>query len=220
MPEKLARQIQLIEEFPSLGLVHTDFFDLVEGVLRPRAAHLPAREVPSGWVTGRLFLSFFGLPSTMMVRRALFDRAGGFDSTYPVCEDYDLLLRLSRLGQFGYLGEPLVAHRLHAGSVSDKEVALVADTLSVLERFLEQYPGLREECGGQAVAERLADLHQRQGPRLFWQDDFVAARRHLYAAWRLRPERLSSLALLLAARLPAPAIRATRALKRSWRIAA
>jgi glycosyltransferase involved in cell wall biosynthesis len=213
MPEKLARQVALARHFPDLGLVHTNFVDLENGVVRPRQAARAPADVPSGWITGSLFLGFFGLPSTLMIRRAVFEQSGGFDSAYPICEDYDLLLRLSRLCPFGYLAEPLVAHRLHRGSVSANELALTVDTINVLERFLVRYPGLRGECGGRAVAQRLAGLYRRRGRLLFWRDDFTAARRQLSAAWRLQPWRLSTLSYLAATCLPAPAIRVSRAFK-------
>jgi glycosyltransferase involved in cell wall biosynthesis len=213
MPEKLARQVALVRHFPGLGLVHTNFLDLHGGVARPRRGRLSGAEMPSGWITAPLILGYFGLPSTVMVRRALFERAGGFNRAYRVSEDYDLLLRLSRLSPFGYLAEPLVTHRLHADSQSHDELALTEDTLVVLEQFLAWSPCVREDCGPRAVARRLADLHLRRGRLLYWGDDFSAARRHLAAAWRLEPARLSSLGFLAAAALPAPVIRALRILK-------
>ena len=35
-------------------------------------------------------------PSTVMMQRRLFDRVGGFDEALPVCEDYDLWLRIAK----------------------------------------------------------------------------------------------------------------------------
>ena len=34
-------------------------------------------------------------PSAVMLRRDLFERIGGFDENFPVCEDYDLWLRIA-----------------------------------------------------------------------------------------------------------------------------
>jgi GT2 family glycosyltransferase len=34
-------------------------------------------------------------PSAVMLRRELFQRLGGFDEAFPVCEDYDLWLRIA-----------------------------------------------------------------------------------------------------------------------------
>jgi GT2 family glycosyltransferase len=47
-----------------------------------------------------------------MLTRRLFERVGGFDESLPVCEDYDLWLRIAGLDEpVGLLDEPLVVKR-------------------------------------------------------------------------------------------------------------
>ncbi|MGI6395227.1 MAG: glycosyltransferase family 2 protein [bacterium] len=46
-------------------------------------------------------------PSTVMMEKSLYEEYGGFDETMPVCEDYDLWLRMSLKENFGLLNEPL-----------------------------------------------------------------------------------------------------------------
>ena len=47
------------------------------------------------------------------MRRDAFARIGGFDSNLPPCEDWDLFLRLARLGAFLFLDEVLFFYRQH-----------------------------------------------------------------------------------------------------------
>ena len=47
-------------------------------------------------------------PSSVMMERGLFFEYGGFDETIPVCEDYDLWLRMSLKERFGLIDEPLI----------------------------------------------------------------------------------------------------------------
>lgn len=47
-------------------------------------------------------------PSSVMMERELFFEYGGFDETFPVCEDYDLWLRMSLRERFGLVDEPLI----------------------------------------------------------------------------------------------------------------
>jgi hypothetical protein len=53
-----------------------------------------------------------------MARRELIVRAGGYDETLPVAQDYDLWMRLSRLTRLATLDEVLVVRRLGPRRVS------------------------------------------------------------------------------------------------------
>jgi len=47
-------------------------------------------------------------PSAVMIKKYVYDQYGGFDETLPVCEDYDLWLRMAVREKFGLLNEKLV----------------------------------------------------------------------------------------------------------------
>ena len=47
-------------------------------------------------------------PSTAMMRRQTFEDLGGFNESYPVCEDYELWLRLCSRHRVGWIPEPLI----------------------------------------------------------------------------------------------------------------
>jgi GT2 family glycosyltransferase len=61
-----------------------------------------------------------------MARRKIFDKCGVFDETFPVCEDYDLWLRIMLAGeQFGFISKPLVTRYAgHAGQLSTRYEAM------------------------------------------------------------------------------------------------
>jgi hypothetical protein len=54
--------------------------------------------------------------STVVVRSATIKAIGGFDEEFEVCEDWDLWIRLARLGSVAYLEQPMTAYRLHSGN--------------------------------------------------------------------------------------------------------
>jgi glycosyltransferase involved in cell wall biosynthesis len=56
------------------------------------------------------------LPSSMFLPRQLFEGIGGFDPQL-IAEDYDVHLRLARVGQFEFIDEPLVYSRYTPGSL-------------------------------------------------------------------------------------------------------
>jgi hypothetical protein len=56
--------------------------------------------------------------SSLMMRRAVLDRVGGYDPALPVAQDYDLWMRMARVTGLANLPEPLVIRRLPPGRVS------------------------------------------------------------------------------------------------------
>jgi hypothetical protein len=53
-----------------------------------------------------------------MVRRAALQQIGGYRSTFPHAEDYDLFLRLSKLGTIDNPDHDLLIYRRHEGAIS------------------------------------------------------------------------------------------------------
>lgn len=51
-------------------------------------------------------------------RRASFDQVGGYNQAMPTMEDYDLWLRMARLGSIAVLPEALIDYRVHDGQMS------------------------------------------------------------------------------------------------------
>ena len=91
-PGKLSRQIRFMDEHADVQISQTEEIWIRNGIrVNPKAIH----RKPSGDV----FLCSLDLclvsPSAVMMRRELFQRLGGFDETFPVCEDYDLWLRIA-----------------------------------------------------------------------------------------------------------------------------
>ena len=91
-PGKLSRQIEFMDAHRDVQICQTQEIWIRNGVrVNPKAIH----RKPSGDV----FLPSLDLclvsPSAVMMRRKLFQRHGGFDENFPVCEDYDLWLRIA-----------------------------------------------------------------------------------------------------------------------------
>lgn len=80
---------------------------------------------PEGWISPRFShvqlvrRNFIPHPATF-VRREWMLRAGGFDTGLKYAMDYDLWLKLARLGSPVQLDAPLAAFRVHSGSLSTR----------------------------------------------------------------------------------------------------
>ncbi|MFH1076580.1 MAG: glycosyltransferase [Pseudomonadota bacterium] len=107
-PDKLYKQIVFFENNPDALICQTEEIWIRNGIrVNPKKYHKK--------YSGNIFKKSLPLcivsPSAVMMRKELFDRVGLFDETLPVCEDYDLWLRVSAQ-YFIYLIEtPLIIKR-------------------------------------------------------------------------------------------------------------
>jgi glycosyltransferase involved in cell wall biosynthesis len=64
-------------------------------------------------------------PSTVLLKKSLFEEIGGFLEDYPVCEDYDLWLKITSLYEVGFISESLIdKHGGHVDQLSQKFFAM------------------------------------------------------------------------------------------------
>lgn len=76
-------------------------------------------------------------PSSIMMRRELYEALGGFDETMPACEDYDLWLRLSAANEVHLVKTPLIVKRNgHEGQLSQAHWGLDRFRIRALWKLL------------------------------------------------------------------------------------
>ncbi len=89
--------------------------------------------------------NFIPHPATF-VRRDWLLAAGGFDETLKYAMDYDLWLRLAKVGKPLELGQPLAAFRVHSGSLSSSNrLAAMAEDFSIRLTYTGPAPIARLE---------------------------------------------------------------------------
>ncbi len=127
VPDKLARQLPVLEAEPGIGTVAADWV---------RQAHeLPASapEVLPRTIIG--YRDMLGLnrfqTSTVMTRTALLRAVGGFDPAVDGAEDWDLWVRLAQQAPIVKLDWPLVIYRDREQGYS-KDVWRVYETMKLL----------------------------------------------------------------------------------------
>jgi GT2 family glycosyltransferase len=64
-----------------------------------------------GWIFEKCLPLCIISASSILMEREVFDALGGFDESLPVCEDYDLWLRMALKYPIGYLDEKLIIKR-------------------------------------------------------------------------------------------------------------
>ncbi len=107
-PRKLQHQLDFMQQNPDVEICQTDEIWIRNGVrVNPRRKH----RKPSGDIFRPSLELCLVSPSAVMMRRELFERIGGFDESFPVCEDYDLWLRISKDTEVPLIPEDLVTKR-------------------------------------------------------------------------------------------------------------
>jgi glycosyltransferase involved in cell wall biosynthesis len=107
-PAKLAIQADFMEQNPEMHICQTEEIWIRRGVrVNPKARH----RKPSGDIFQRSLELCLVSPSAVMMTKELFYLAGGFDEWFPVCEDYDLWLRIAVAHPVFLIESPLVTKR-------------------------------------------------------------------------------------------------------------
>lgn len=114
LPRKLEAQAQYHTSNPDVSISQTDEI-WIRGSKRVNAKQKHAKV--GGWIFEELLPLCLISPSAVMIHRSVFDEIGTFDESFPVCEDYDLWLRIAKKYFVGFIPENLI---LKYGGRSDQ----------------------------------------------------------------------------------------------------
>ena len=135
-PDKLARQLALMDSFDRIALVHTGgrFIDGDGAVMAdPAPMGFPFPRTSSGDVLAELLEANKVCTSAALIRRSALDKVGPFDPSFYGMGDWHLWLRIAREFEVGYVDEPLTDYRVHAGNASRASESMLKDDLRIRE---------------------------------------------------------------------------------------
>lgn len=99
----------------------------------------PHASIPHGNIYCDILRRYFINSPTMMIRKAVFERLGGYDETLAY-EDFDLWVRSSRNFEYCYIPEPLIRRRVLRSSLGSRQYRIgtlqLRSTLKVCEKAL------------------------------------------------------------------------------------
>jgi glycosyltransferase involved in cell wall biosynthesis len=105
LPKKLERQLAAVENAPEFRLCHTGEIWIRNGVrVNPMKKHAKH----GGFIFEHCLPLCCISPSSVLIRRDVFDELGDFDEGLPACEDYDYWLRFCARYPVLYVDEPLL----------------------------------------------------------------------------------------------------------------
>ena len=142
LPEKLARQVKLMESDPAPGLVYCGSLK-VNGRGEVLEEMKPTKR-------GDIFEDLLhrnyllGPASVALFTRDVLRKSGLFDPDLSPCADWDLWIRMARCALVDFVDQPLVHYVLHEGNMHGNIRGMEKDTFALLNKY---WPGLAEETG-------------------------------------------------------------------------
>lgn len=144
-----------------------------------------------------------------LVRRDVMEQAGGFDTHWPTCMDYDLWLRIGATHPIVRVPEVLAFYRFHqSGQITSTQWRQAENSWLVKKKFFANHP----EVVSQLSAARQRDLVDgallRRGFDLYWKRDLASARKVFRLVLKNGIWKVKDLKYLLPALLPEALYRA------------
>jgi len=180
--DKLEKQLEFIQlELKNLGqwgLVFTwiELIDAAGKIIGYRGHH------QKGSIHSSLFYgNTIDAPSSVMVKREVFEKVGLFDEFFRKCQDWDMWLRISKEYLIFPLKEYLVKYREHQNSISAKNEEVFFYEQAVLKKALANAP--------QDIIPRkaYASCYLNRSVGFFACDDFGQFRQLFLAGAKLSP---------------------------------
>lgn len=104
-PLKLKRQLAALEEDKRYSVIYTNEIWIRRGA---RVNQKKVHRKYSGWIYHRCLPLCIISPSSVLLHRDVLVKEGVFDESLPVCEDYELWLRIAAHHPVRFLDEPLI----------------------------------------------------------------------------------------------------------------
>ncbi len=137
LPNKLELQVALSESNSLLNLIHGEEIWIRDGV---RVNQMNKHKKSGGDIFIRSLKLCLISPSAVLIRKSLFDEVGLFAEDYPVCEDYDLWLKITANEDVGFVSEPIIRkYGGHDDQLSRKYFAMDYWRVKSIDFILKYY---------------------------------------------------------------------------------
>jgi len=200
VPDKLERQLPTLAVDPRVGLVYSDFVDFTADDASDAQVVNVRRYGPNN---ARTLAEYFVhdapvMPSTSIIRKAVFDDIGLFDPRYRAGQDdTELCLRIASRWRFAHVPGGLAFKRRHGSNITRRLETLLPDAVAQTQLFVERFPALAPLAG-----KRMARRYARAGNDCIVNAERAKGLRYLVKAWRRDPLFARVYAYLLLAMLP------------------
>jgi glycosyltransferase involved in cell wall biosynthesis len=135
LPEKLERQVEVLDRSPVAGLAFCHY-TLADENLRPTERQPAPKKVGKSAFRRLLAGNIIKSCSVVMLRREAIDRCGGFDEALLGPDDWDLWLRIAHDYEICADPTPLALYRVHPAQLSRDAAAMRSAEVRVMRKWL------------------------------------------------------------------------------------
>lgn len=189
LPEKLEKQITLLESRSELKWAYTDIIAFEHDSGQPLYMLGRTVKLHQGDVLDELLFDDFIASPTPLIRREVFDEVGLFSDNTVVAEDWDMWLRIAARYPVGLIAAPLAKYRIHTGMKTRARPWQQHYTrcVNTIERAVSRNPERLSPLRDGAVARVCINV----GRRLMGEGNLHDARRMFLRAIRYAPGELA-----------------------------
>lgn len=155
LPTKLQAAVDAFKARPELVMVYSHWRQ--DNVIN--GSNIRLEPTAEGDIRHDLLMCSLIVVPTVVVRKDVFLKAGGFNVGMKIAEDYDLWCRISSFGNIGLIREPLSIVRLHKNNTFMEAYSALVCRLKVIEHFFSGYDARGLERKHVYVAKALYDVN-------------------------------------------------------------
>ena len=167
-PDRLRLEVKVLESFPDVQLVSTDFSAMTTDGIEIEPSHIASyygsvarhggvaaiypevRTLPGETTvvrTGRIYELLtqggFVHPPTVMTRRGIYDEVGFLEESFSHSGDWEQIMRIARAGTVAYIDLPMLRYRRSPTQLSKpSDCRVPLETLQVIDMVAQRDPAL------------------------------------------------------------------------------
>lgn len=155
LPTKIEKQVSRILEHRNIDLLFTDVIKVFPSGKQQRQKDKlrMIRRIKRGDYFPVLARKNLIVPSSVIVKRTVFDQVGLFDESFKTCGDWEFWLRVAGNGlKIEFLNEGLTLYQYHGSNTSRNTALMHTDRIKAIEqifaynRIRARYGHLKAEC--------------------------------------------------------------------------
>jgi len=199
LPDKLARQVEYLDEHPEIALVHSNIHFIDEAGERIPDPEWAWVAPTCGQVLPELVQRNSICTCTVLLRKRALEQAGLFRQALAPADDWDLWLRIAARHPIGFVDAVTACYRVHQGNESRNLLKMQEAEIRVVETFIHEHPGA---VGDAITRAKLFSLYSEAARLLERSGRHAEARAYWLRAMRVQPVATTPYVALIWGALP------------------